>query len=73
MIADDIREILDKHLKWLNNEDGGERADLRGADLCGADLRGADLCGAKVEDSVRTKLYPLACPESGAFIAWKKY
>ena len=46
-----IKEILNKHKKWLFGESGGERADLRGAnlcdaDLCGADLRGADLCGA---------------------------
>ena len=57
----DIKGILRKHTMWLNNDAGGERADLRGAnlydadlrgadlrgaDLCGADLRGADLCGA---------------------------
>ena len=41
-----IKEILEKHKKWLNSEDGGERADLRGADLCDANLRGADLRGA---------------------------
>ena len=53
-----IKEILDKHKKWLLGEDGGERAYLRGADLYGAylrgaylrgaDLRGADLCGANL-------------------------
>lgn len=37
-----IKEILDKHKKWLLGEDGSERADL-----CGANLRGADLRGAK--------------------------
>ena len=47
----DIKLILEKHAKWARGEDGGERADLcganlRGADLCGADLRDADLCGA---------------------------
>ena len=56
-----LKEILERHRKWLNNEDGGERADLcganlygadlceanlRGANLYGADLCGADLCGA---------------------------
>ena len=39
----DIKLILEKHAKWIRGEDGGERADLRGADLCDADLRGADL------------------------------
>ena len=49
----DIELILEKHAKWARGEDGGERADLcganlRGADLCGADLRDADLCGANL-------------------------
>ena len=38
-----IKDVLEKHKKWLNEEDGGERADLRGADLRYADLSGADL------------------------------
>ena len=41
-----IKEILEKHKKWLNGEGGGERANLRGANLRDADLRGADLCDA---------------------------
>ena len=46
-----LKEILERHRKWLNNEDGGERADLcganlYGADLCEANLRGANLYGA---------------------------
>ena len=49
----DIELILEKHAKWARGEDGGERADLcganlRGADLCDADLRDADLCGANL-------------------------
>ena len=46
MTATELKEILDKHKKWLNDEDGGEQADLRGADLRGANLRDADLCVA---------------------------
>ena len=42
----ELKEILDKHLKWIQGESGGNRADLRGADLYGADLRGANLYGA---------------------------
>ena len=34
-------EVLQRHAKWLQNEEGGEKADLWGADLRGADLRGA--------------------------------
>ena len=46
-----IEEILEKHKKWLNEEQGGEMANLswanlRGANLSGANLRGADLSGA---------------------------
>ena len=41
-----IKEILDKHKKWLNSEAGGERADLSEANLSGANLRGANLRGA---------------------------
>lgn len=43
MTQEELNVILDKHRKWLNNEDGGERADLCWSSLCGADLRGADL------------------------------
>ena len=43
-----LKEILERHRKWLNDEDGGERADLCGADLRVADLRGADLRGANL-------------------------
>ena len=41
-----LNEILEKHTKWLNDENGGERANLSGANLSGADLRGANLSGA---------------------------
>ena len=42
----DLKQILELNKKWLNNEDGGKRADLRSADLRGADLSGANLSGA---------------------------
>ena len=58
---------IDKHTKWLNDEEGGERAglsganlrsaDLRIADLSGADLRSADLRGADLDFPV----WPLWC------------
>ena len=43
-----LKKILEKHEKWLNHEDGGEYADLSGADLSGADLRYADLRNANL-------------------------
>jgi uncharacterized protein YjbI with pentapeptide repeats len=51
---EELTEICKKHIKWLRDEEGGNRADLRranlqGADLQGADLRGADLQGANLQ------------------------
>ena len=43
-----IKEILDLHQKWLNNEENGVRADLSYADLSGANLSGANLRGANL-------------------------
>ena len=45
---ENISEILRKHKLWLKDEDGGERADLRGANLIGAHLIGAHLIGANL-------------------------
>ena len=45
-------------------------ADLRGADLRGADLRGAYLRGAYLRGANLN--YPIACPEEGSFVAFKK-
>ena len=47
----DLKQILELHKKWLNNEDGGKRANLRGADLLGANLCRADLSGAYLRDA----------------------
>ena len=43
---DELREILEKHKKWLNNETNGEKANLQEANLQEADLQGAYLQGA---------------------------
>ena len=47
MNTDELKTILEQHKLWLNNE-GGERANLRCADLQGANLRCADLQGANL-------------------------
>ena len=44
-------EVLQRHAKWLKNEEGGEKANLRGAELWDADLRDADLRGADLRDA----------------------
>ncbi len=46
MKSEDLKYILVSHVKWLNGEDGGKRAYLRGTFLRGANLEGADLRGA---------------------------
>ena len=43
-----LKEILKKHLKWLNDEPDGENANLSSADLSSADLRYADLSSANL-------------------------
>ena len=50
MLQSDIKVILENHQKWLMDECGGKRADLRGAslhyaNLCGANLYYTDLFG----------------------------
>ena len=55
-------------------------ADLRGANLCGADLRGANLMDAYLSEADLRDAnlygaknnYPIACPEKGSFIGFKK-
>jgi hypothetical protein len=42
----ELTEILAKHVKWLHDEEGGFRADLRSANLREANLRSANLIGA---------------------------
>jgi len=56
MKQEELDNIIKLHNKWLKDEEGGEKANLRGAELeyanleyanlCNANLRGADLRGA---------------------------
>ena len=43
MDKQELKNILDKHLKWIRGENGGKRADLFGANLSRANLSGASL------------------------------
>ena len=82
MDEQELKNILDKHFKWLRGENGGKRANLSGADLFGANLSGADLSrsnlsgadlfGADYIEKAKNLFYPIACPEIGAFVGWKK-
>ena len=66
MTQAELNEILEKHKKWLNNEPGGERANLSGSDLscsnlsrcnlsrCNlshCNLSACDLCGSNLRGS----------------------
>lgn len=60
MTQDQIKEVIRLHGLWLNDEDGGRRADLSGADLSRADLSRAnlsyaDLSSAKIDGEKITK------------------
>jgi len=46
MKKEDLQAKLAAHKNWLNNKEGGQRADLQGADLRWANLQGANLQGA---------------------------
>ena len=46
MNNEQLQEVLRKHRLWIDDEEGGERADLRGANLRGANLWGANLSDA---------------------------
>ena len=71
MTRNEISEILRKHKMWIDDEEGGERAnlsgaDLRGADLSGADLSGADLSGADLIEANRSRADLRGADLSGA-------
>ena len=70
----ELDKIVENHNHWLKEDvDGWEnmKADLREADLCGANLRGAKNLGS-VTYNEQTSFFALQCPETGAFVAWKK-
>lgn len=48
------------------------RANLNGANLCAVDLSEADLSGTDLREVIDLPYIPMACPDSGSFIGWKK-
>jgi hypothetical protein len=51
LTPEQIAEIIDSHGKWMRDEEGGKRADLRYANLSSADLRSADLRSADLRSA----------------------
>lgn len=106
----ELKEVLENHKHWLNEDCDGwgnmranlngvdlseanlnevdlyganlRGANLRGANLRGADLRGVDLSetrligvdlsGADLRGAKNVPFIPLACPDTGAFVGFKK-
>ncbi len=62
----EIKEILEKHAKWLRGDNNGERAYLSGADLSRANLSGADLSGANLSGAYLSGAYLSGADLSGA-------
>lgn len=46
-----LNEILDKHKKWMNDEEGGERANLSNSNLSYSNLRNSNLRGSDLSHS----------------------
>ena len=73
---DELKIILEKHLKWLCYEPGGERANLFGANLSRANLSRANLSEANLSEANLSRAnnlhVPMSCPEEGSFIGFKK-
>ena len=51
MNKEKLNTILEKHKLWLDNKEGGERANLMSADLRCTDLSGANLSGADLNNT----------------------
>lgn len=45
---------------------------LQGANLYGANLHGANLREAELKGAYNIPFVPMACPDTGTFVAWKK-
>lgn len=70
MTQEELDKVLENHKHWLREDcDGWDsmRANLEGANLEGAILEDANLEGAKYLPFI-----PIACPDTGNFIGWKK-
>lgn len=81
MNSADLSKILEEHKVWITSmRESGSRADLRGANLCGADLRGANLpdltfviLGEKYFISITNGEYVRAGCQNHTVEEWRKY
>lgn len=74
MTQEDLNEILAKHKLWLQGKDGGERANMQGADMRSADMRRANMQGADMRGTdmrhanIDYSAWPLWCGSLNAHV-----
>ena len=68
MTKQEIQAVLEAHGKWLRIQEGGVRANLRGANLRGADLSWANLTGANLSWANLTGANLSGANLSGAYL-----
>ena len=69
---EELEVFLRKHKLWLADEEGGERADLSGADLIKAYLSGADLSEADLSGADLSGAYLRGADLRGAYLRGAK-
>ena len=67
---EELDKILINHQHWINEDCEGWE-DMR-ANLSNANLWNADLSNANLWNALNIPFIPMACPDTGSFIAWKK-
>ena len=75
MTQEELNKVLENHLHWSKEDcEGWENmfANLSGANLSRATLDGANLSRANLYGAKNVPFIPFACPDTGAFIGWKK-
>jgi hypothetical protein len=66
----DLNLILELHQKWLNNEEGGERANLSGVDLSKVNLSKANLSKVNLSKANLSKANLSKADLSGVDLSW---
>jgi hypothetical protein len=66
MKPEELKHILEAHVKWVRGETGGIKANLYGANLYGANLSGADLSGADLRSANLSGAYLYGANLNGA-------
>ena len=69
MTQKEFDEMMRLHEIWLNDEEGGRRANMQGASIRCADMRCADMQGADMRDAdIDYNAWPLWCGSLKAYV-----